>query len=173
MNLLHFLPHSLFSYLQNDNWIGRWLDATPLVFPVFATGHLIGLAILLGSTLIIDLRLMGVGLRREPVSELASYLEPWILISLLVMLVTGIPMFMSEAVKASAISAVFYKLVILVIAVAVHFTLYRKAVSAGVKEGSTFGRWIGGLSLFLWLAVALAGRAIGFLYVLDPGASLH
>jgi hypothetical protein len=173
MNLRLFLPLHVFKYLQEGNWLGQWLDTTPLIFPVFATAHLIGLAILLGSTLIVDLRLMGYGMKKQSAADLIGYLEPWIIVSLLIMLVSGVPMFMSEAVKASAISAVFYKLVLLTLAVIIHFTIYRKTIKAGIPEGSGAAWAIGCLSLLLWLSVALAGRAIGFLYVLDPGATLQ
>ena len=79
------------------------------------------------------------------------------------MIVTGVPLFMSEAVKLSGSSPFFYKMIFLVCAVTLHFTLHRKAIASSTRPGSGLGRLAACLSLFCWLGVALAGRAIAFL----------
>jgi len=64
----------------------RWLEQTSVgagvreslwLFPAIETLHLLGMAALVGTTVVFDLRLLGWMLRRERVSELAERLLPW------------------------------------------------------------------------------------------------
>ena len=52
-----------------------------------------------GAILVVDLRLFGFGLRRQPVAQLALDAQRWLIGSLIVMLASGILLFTSEAVK--------------------------------------------------------------------------
>ncbi len=72
-----------------------WLEYTPLLvemrsspwlFPVIATIHLFGLVIIGGSVLVVNLRLLGIGLLRQPAARLARDLQPLLLTGLLIML---------------------------------------------------------------------------------------
>jgi hypothetical protein len=112
---------------------------------------------------IVDLRLLGFGMRRQSVAQLAGFLGPWTLVGVASMIVTGVPLFMSEAVKLSGSSPFFYKMIFLACAVTLHFTLHRKAIASSAKPGSGLGKLAACLSLMFWLGVALAGRAIAFL----------
>ena len=121
------------------------------------------LGMLIGTLVIVDLRLLGFGMRRQSVPQLAGFLAPWTLVGVASMIVTGVPLFMSEAVKLSRSTPFFYKMVFLVCAVTLHFTLHRKAIASSTRQGSALGTLAACLSLFCWLGVALAGRAIAFL----------
>lgn len=121
------------------------------------------LGMLIGTLVIVDLRLLGFGMRRQSVSQLAGFLGPWTLLGVASMIVTGIPLFMSEAVKLSGSSPFFFKMIFLVCAVTLHFTLHRKAIASSARQGSGLGKLAACLSLMCWLGVALAGRAIAFL----------
>lgn len=86
----------------------RWVQFSPPLialrglwwfFPCIATIHLLGLTVLGGAVLLVDLRLLGLGLRRQPVAQLAREVEPWLVGSLLVMVSTGILLFMCFATK--------------------------------------------------------------------------
>ena len=121
------------------------------------------LGMLIGTLVIVDMRLLGFGMRRQSVPELARYLAPWTLFGVATMIITGVPLFMSEAVKLSSSSPFFYKMIFLLCAVTLHFTLHRKVTASSEKQGSMLGKLAGTLSLMCWLGVALAGRAIAFL----------
>lgn len=141
---------------------GLWIRDATWGFAVIETLHIMALAVLLGSMLIVDLRLMGLGMTRQPVAELAGLLIPWFWASFFTMIATGICLFASEAVRLSQSGPFAYKMVFLFVAVAVHLTLHRKAIANGV-EGAALGKAAAWLSMFCWLGIALAGRAIAFL----------
>ena len=121
------------------------------------------LGMLIGTLVIVDLRLLGFGMRRQTVPQLVRFLGPWTLLGVASMVITGVPLFMSEAVKLSASSPFFYKMIFLICAVTLHFTLHRKVTASTASEGSGLGKLAACLSLMCWLGVALAGRAIAFL----------
>ena len=150
----------------------RWCDQSAVaeairqsvwMFPVIEAVHLLALALLGGSVLIIDLRLLGWGLLRQPVRDLARDLHPWMLAGLVGMLISGVLMFVSEAFKCYESPP--FRLKMLLFAVAVLFTwTIRRKITLGAPDKAT--SWIGRVtaltSIGLWSGVGLMGRAIGF-----------
>ncbi len=151
----------------------QWLGHTPMGLAIrhFTWGvaivemiHLLALAALGGSILIVDLRLWGIGLRRQSPSHLAKELAPIFLGSLIVILISGVLILSAEPMKCYYSDAFRLKMLLLLLAISFHFTLHSKAVkSASGQIHSIWSRSAAALSLALWLAVGLAGRAIGFL----------
>ena len=154
---------SWFFFLCENSLPGSWFKNARWFFAVDETFHIMALGMLIGTLVIVDLRLLGLGMRRQSVSELARYLAPWTLLGVASMIITGVPLFMSEAVKLSRSSPFFYKMIFLCCAVTLHFTLHRKAISSITRQDSGLGKLAASLSLICWLGVALAGRAIAFL----------
>jgi hypothetical protein len=161
MNLLSVLPNSFFEWCQNMP-LGSWLKGATWAFAVVETVHIMALAVLLGTMVVIDLRLLGLGMRRQSVAEIAELLNPWFWGSFFTMIVTGICLFLSEAVRLSLSSPFAYKMLFLLIAVAVHLTIHRSVIAGG-GERIALSKSAACLSLCCWLGIALAGRAIAFL----------
>ena len=132
------------------------------VFAVIQSVHLIGLTMLVGSICLVDLRLLGVGMRRETASGIASGLAPWTNGGLLTVLVTGPLMFGSDLPRYLNNPAFLLKMGLLAVAVAGQFTLHRRVVSGTTSNSSSPSRQklAAVLSLILWSSVVLAGRAI-------------
>jgi hypothetical protein len=149
---------AIFPFFQwcDSSWLGTTIRNSQFLFPVIEMFHLFALTILLGTTLILSLRLLGVMFRSQPFSELAGTLMPWNLWSLVVMLVTGFLLFTSEAVKCYGNDSFRAKMVLLFTALLFRFVFYPKLTQS-------WGRLAAGVSLILWFSVGLAGRAIGFL----------
>ena len=149
----------------------EWCEATALgtavrqsvwAFPVIEAVHLLGLSLLGGSLLIVDLRLLGVGLTRQPVAELARHARPWLLASVAVMLGTGVLLFLSEAVKCYYNTAFWVKITTLPVALAYTFAVRERVARAPERDTSALTRMVAVASLLLWLTVAAAGRWIGY-----------
>src|SRR6185295_200319 len=83
-------------------WLGRAIADTIWAFPVIETVHILALTMMFGAIVIIDLRMMGLGMRKQPVALLARNLEPYMTWGLVTMLATGYMLFASEAMKCFA-----------------------------------------------------------------------
>jgi hypothetical protein len=133
------------------------------LFPAIEICHLLGLAVLGGTVLVLNLRLMNLRFSGEPVAELAHDVEPLMIGGIVVMLVSGFFLFSSEAVKMYDNVAFHYKMLFLLLAIVFTFTIYRRVVMSPEGRVSLFWRVsIALLSLALWAGVGLAGRAIGY-----------
>ncbi|MEI9812520.1 MAG: hypothetical protein WDO18_07500 [Acidobacteriota bacterium] len=65
------------------------LNTNEWAFPVCEVLHIIGFAILIGTIMIVDLRLLGLGMRRQTAADLVKDTAPWTLIGLALVLITG------------------------------------------------------------------------------------
>jgi hypothetical protein len=149
-----------------------WLDSTRIAsllrdstwaFAVIEVVHLVTLALLLGTVVIVDLSLLGIGVRRQPVSELAADLRRWMWSSLAVMVTTGTLLFLSEVMKCYHSPSFRVKMSLLLPAIVFHLTAFRMATKPEQSPGGVWRKATALVSLMLWFGVALAGRAIGFL----------
>jgi hypothetical protein len=133
------------------------------VFPVIQSVHLIGLTMLVGSICLVDLRLLGIGMRRQTASDIASGFAPWTTGGLLTVLVTGPLMFSSDLARYLNNPAFLLKMGLLAVALAGQFTLHRRVVrdrTTSNSSSATRQKLAAVLSLILWSSVVLAGRAI-------------
>jgi hypothetical protein len=121
--------------------------------------HLLALAALGGTVLVVDLGILGIGFRRQASSRVARELAPMFAGSLIAMVLSGTLLVGAEAMKCYYHPAFRLKMVLFAAAVLFHFTIHRSAV--GIP--SIWSKAAAVASLTLWLAVGLAGRAIGFL----------
>jgi hypothetical protein len=132
------------------------------MFAVIEDIHLVALAIFAGSILLVDLRLLGGGLKDRPLEQIARDAQPWMWWSLFALLVTGVPMIMGNGEKYYYSEVFWQKMVILVIGVIYTATLRRRILMAGESRvGPIWRRAVGGLSIVFWLVVAVMGRLIG------------
>jgi hypothetical protein len=132
------------------------------LFPVIEAVHLLGLALLGGAVLVVDLRLLGAGLTARPLAYVGRQLEPVLVAALAILVATGIPLFLSEAVKCYWSDAFRLKMAALAVALAFSFGVRRRVVRAEPEPARGRARAVGLCSLSLWLTVAAAGRWIGF-----------
>ena len=139
------------------------MRSSPWFFPVIATIHLMGLAVIGGAVLIVDLRLLGFGLRRQPVAALWADAQRWLVGGLIVMLATGLLLFMCFATKYYYLAFFWVKMAALVLVVVFTYSIRRRVVMADESRMSPErNRAVALVSLSLWTTVALGGRYIGF-----------
>ena len=123
--------------------------------------HPLGLTMLAGTVLMVDMALFGFGIRRHPVSRIAAELAPWTLGGLVVMLISGPLILASETRKCYDSSFFWIKMAILLAAIVFHFTAYRRVTRSEPPAGPLRAKFVACVSLALWIAVALAGKMIG------------
>src|SRR3982751_6651764 len=79
--------------------VGQAINMSSWAFAVIESVHLLALAVIGGAVLMLDLRLLGLGLRDQPIARIARDAQPWLTGSLIVMLFTGVLLFSSEPIK--------------------------------------------------------------------------
>ncbi len=151
----------LFDWLEQTT-VGTVIRESVWLFPVVESVHLLGLATLGGAVLVVDLWLLGFGLRGRPVTYVLEQSRPFLLGALGVMFATGIPLFLSEAVKCYWSDAFWVKMSALAGALLFTFGVRNRLVRSRPGLEMWQARAIAGGSLSVWLTVAVAGRWIGF-----------
>ena len=107
----------LFNFFDQleQSFIGEAIRNSIWMFPVIEAFHLIGLAILGGSILVGDLRLLGLLLSTKPINYVISQTTLILKIGLIILVSTGIPLFLSEAIKCFYSRAFWIKMSALLI----------------------------------------------------------
>ena len=148
--------HSLALWLQNHG-IGLALrKSDPVVGVVLQNFHILGLVALLAAVLLIDLRLLGLGLTSRPAPELARRLRPVFWLGAATVAGSGVLMLLSDAVRYSNNDALQVKLALLPLALA--FQLIAVGwVGTRLRPRSLPAAGTALLSLLLWVSVGLAG----------------
>lgn len=153
---------TLFTWFE-DSWLGEGIRASPWLFPVIESMHLLALAVIGGSVLAVNLSLLGLGLGRRSAAQVWRDTWPWFAGSLATMLTTGFLLFTSEAVKLYYHDAFWVKMSALVAALVFTATAQRPTALADPERMPLWrSRATGLVSLLLWLVVGAAGRWIGF-----------
>ena len=130
--------------------IGRAVADSVWAFPILEAVHLLGFCLLGGALLVVDLRMLGLGLTGQPVSRLARRARPWLVASVLLMAVTGVPLFLSEAIKAYYNTSFLVKMTTLPVALAFTFGVrsgwpgMRASTAARAARSSAPCRWRSG-----------------------------
>lgn len=154
----------------------EWLQDTPgstalresiLLWPVLETVHAVGIVLVLGTIWTVDLRLLGLRMRREPVWDVTQQLLPWTWVGFVFMFSTGSLLVWSEPLRLYNSPFFRAKLILLMLAglnaLTFHVTIYRKVTTWGQAPVPPLRARIAGfVSLITWMSVVAAGRSIGY-----------
>jgi len=150
-----------FFHWADDSAVAAAIRGSTWVFAFIEVFHLLGLTLLLGTVVLVNLRLCGYGLQRQSLAEVAIDALPWMLVGMAVTMVSGSLLFVSEAMKCYDSPPFFVKMGFLFTALVFTFTLHRKLTKRDAPP-PVWGKVAAGFSLILWFGVGLAGRAIAF-----------
>lgn len=145
-----------------ESALGVAIRNSRYAFPFIEMAHLLGLGMLLGSILLLNIRFFGFGLKREKVSEVAEDLAPWTRLSLILMAISGIGLFASKAPDLWDQDRDYFYLKMSLLAVGTLFH-YFVQVPLARRENLTAGKLAAAVSLILWFGGALAGLSLEFL----------
>ena len=153
----------LFNFFDQleQSFIGEAIRNSIWMFPVIEAFHLIGLAILGGSILVGDLRLLGLLLSTKPINYVIGQTTLILKLGLIILVSTGIPLFLSEAIKCYYSRAFWIKMSALLIGLVFLFFI-RNPMGLSAVEGNTKLKLIGFTSISIWAIVAGSGRWICF-----------
>ncbi len=148
--MLHFCE-----WLEKNPWIVA-IDSSILISLILEILHYSGFFLLVGSTAIVDLRVMGVAARRRTPAEVGNQLFPWMWTGLAMAVFSGFFMFAGDA--ADFYQAITFRVKILVVLVALAFGLIvRRQVPRWSELPSipVGAKLVAFLSLVLWIGAIL------------------
>lgn len=158
----------------SDFW--TWLGGLPISthigetwwFPLLESIHVLAATFLVGSILMVDLRLLGLAARSHAVSRITREIVPWTRAAFALSALAGLGMFITQPARYADNRAFQIKLVLLVLA-GINMAVFHLRTLRGVVAWDTAGaipgaaRFAGACSVLLWIGILLAGRWIGHL----------
>ena len=150
-----------------DTAIATALRQSFWVYPLVNAAHIVGLALLFGAIVPLDLRLLGLW-RKVPLAAMSRILLPVALAGLVLAVPTGALLFAVRATEYAAMPLLWLKVALIAGAIA-NALLLRFSLAWTAHEHSELAGTMprlqvaGALSIGLWLAVIVAGRMIGYL----------
>ena len=136
--------------LNNNEWS----------FPLLEIIHIVGFAIAMGTIFMVDLRLIGIGMRRRLSSQLSKDLAPWTLGGLAAALMSGPLIFSSDPNMYMNNTSFQFKMGALLVALLYQYTVHRKVAFS--DPSPVVGALAGIVSVALWVSVVAGGIFIAF-----------
>lgn len=160
LDLARSLERSPFAVAIRDSMWG---------FAILITAHVLALGMFLGTVALVDLRLIRRSIVEAPVSELIESILPWTRGAFVVMALSGVLLFCTEAAKCYTSTAFRIKIALIILAGANIWYFHRKTYRGFITwdQSSTLParvRFAGAVSLLLWIGALAAGRAVGYDY---------
>ena len=142
------------------NPIGDAMNNTEWAFPLAECFHIAAFAMSIGTIAIVDLRLLGLGMRHQTSAQLVQSTGLWTQFGILLAVMSGIFLVSTDPANYLHNPAFRFKISCFLAAIVYNYTLHHKVASS---EHSTFaGRLAGAFSLALWLAVVFGGIFYAF-----------
>jgi uncharacterized membrane protein SirB2 len=141
------------------------IQATTWIIPSVQTLHIVAIAVVMSSILMIDIRLLGVGSSSQTVRQTGERYLPWMWRALPVLLVTGLILIVGEPARELLSPAFWLKMTLLLTVVMLTIAFHR-ALERGRYDGAALPVSVKAyavVSLVLWIGVIAAGRAIAYL----------
>jgi hypothetical protein len=138
-----------------------------LLFPVIEFVHVLGLTLVFGTIVVVDVRLLGIAATERPFSAVASDVLKWTWLAFAVTVTSGLLMFITSAGTYYHNAYFRAKMALIVLAglntLAFELTAKRSVQSWDRNEAApAVGRVVAGVSLVIWIAVICLGRWVGF-----------
>jgi hypothetical protein len=156
--------------------LAQWLQETPwsigiresmYMYTTLESIHVWGLAVFVGFTALLDLRLLGWAMRDLPMSTSARRFFPWMVAGFVVMVVSGVLLF--YAIPVRTYHSVWFRMkVVFMVAAGLnaglfHTTVYRKVAEWDLAAVTPRrARLAGAASLVLWTCIIFSGRMIAY-----------
>lgn len=157
-----------------------WLASTPpsvfiqehnaWAIPAIQSVHIVGIGLVMGSVLMIDLRILGLAWTDQTLGQTTSRFGPWLTGSLWLLLVTGLLMVVGEPVRELVTFSFWLKMALVavgtVVAVAFQRTLRReeRRWDDGASHGGSI-KTLAVVTFLVWIAVIFLGRLIAYDHV--------
>jgi hypothetical protein len=137
------------------------LNSNEWAFPLTEIFHIVSFAVAIGTIFMVDLRLMGMGMRNRRPSQLSKDLAPWTLGALAVVFISGPLIWSSDPNMYLRNTGFKFKMTALAIALVYQYTIHRKVALS--DPSPAVGALTGIVSVALWISVIAGGILIAFI----------
>ncbi len=147
--------------------LAQYVASSAWAFPTLETIHVLAITTVLGTILVVDLRLLGLASGRAPVTEISHDALRWTWGAFALAFVTGALLFTSKATNYAPNPFFDWKMILILLAGA-NMAVFHLVTWKGVGDWDTAdappraARIAGGVSLVLWIVVVFLARAVGF-----------
>jgi hypothetical protein len=136
------------------------LNGNEWSFPLLEVIHIASFALSVGTIAIVDLRLLGLGMRHRTSAQLIKDTELWTMWGILLAVMSGMVLVTTDPASYLYNPAFRFKLACLVAAIAYNYTVHLKIASS--EHSVLWGSLAGALSIALWLSVVFGGIFYAF-----------
>ena len=136
------------------------LNSNEWAFPLTECFHIAAMALSIGTIAIVDLRLLGLGMRNQSSAQLVRDTELWTLSGLAIVIASGLLIFSSDPIHYLNNGPFQFKMTVLLCGILYNYTLHRRIARSNASPAAGFV--VGGFSLLLWLSLVFAGIFIAF-----------
>jgi uncharacterized membrane protein len=162
--------------LQSINELLEWLQASSLAVFIHKTAwafttievvHVFAVSLVIGTIMIVDLRLLGLASTRRPFAELSRQVLPFTWAAFVIAVIAGSLLFISRATEYFVNTMFWIKMSLIVLA-GINMVIFEFITVRGVKEWNlnptppSPARLAGGISIACWVLVLVFGRLIAF-----------
>jgi hypothetical protein len=157
---------AVIEWMQNSA-IGTGIRESIWTFPAVEATHVLALALSVGVLIWFDLRLMGWGMKHQPVSKVHKQIMPLALVGFAIMFITGFLLFWSEAEKCY-LSGFFRAKVLFLALAGINAAVFEFTTKKSIEEWDKYpvpprrARMAGMFSILTWALVIVAGRATAY-----------
>ena len=150
------------------NWpLSQYIASSTWAFPTFETIHVIAIVTVIGTVLVMDLRLLGLASNSSRVTEVSGDTLRWTWVAFVVAACSGGLLFISKATDYMVNPFFLWKMGLILVAgvnMLVFHALTWPSVGAwdSGRAAPRSAKIAGALSLLLWIVVVVVARAIGF-----------
>ena len=158
--------HDFISYFENSGLADN-IRENDVLFPLIESMHVVAICLVVGSILVVDLRLLGLASIHRSLSRVTSGILPLTWSAFAVAVTSGLLLFISNATKYLG-NGYFVAKIFLICAAGLNMAIFHGISAKDLPrwENETLlplpARLAGGLSILLWVSVVTCGRWIGF-----------
>jgi hypothetical protein len=137
--------------LNNNEW----------AFPLLEIIHIASFAMSIGTIMIVDLRLLGLGMRRQTPAQLLKATQLWTLVGIFLVVTSGMLLVTTDPVSYFYNTAFRFKMGCLAAAIIYNYSVHWKVATS--EQAALTRAVTGALSVALWLAVVFGGIFYAFI----------
>ena len=137
--------------LNNNEW----------AFPLAECIHISMFAMSIGTIALVDLRMLGLGLKRQTPAQLLKDTGIWTLIGLVIVITSGFIIWTSDPLRYYYNWSFRYKIIALAFAIVYNYTIHRKVAASTTSATLTSGV-VAAFSLLIWISIVFAGLFYAF-----------